>query len=163
MAKRRQKKPTRIIHLSVGPLPARISDRFTGYPLVFSDASKLRQGGLAAVLFLDENSEPLITTQSVPAAGSNALELEAALLGLAIAKTHCPDQAFVLFSDNQDAVARLNRAKHEGLAQDSLLAALPEAHLLAETLSAANIHWIPGHASCRGNALADAHARMAAA
>lgn len=163
MAKRRKKKLVRVVHLSAGPLPPRLAERFPDRPLVFSDASQLRHGGLAAVLFGDTESEPAIATRSVPAAGSNALELAAALFALAEARRCFPEQGFALFSDNRDAVDRLNRAKTAGLAQDPALAALPGSGELAATLAAAEICWVPGHASCRGNALADSHARLAAA
>lgn len=163
MAKRRKKKPERVIHLSPGPLPRRLAERFPDLPLVFSDASQLRHGGLAAVLFRDHDSEPLIATRSVPAAGSNALELQAALFALGEAHRHFPGRPLALFSDNRDAVDRLNRAKTAGLAQDPALAAMPGATDLATMLAAASIHWIRSHATCRGNALADEQARVAAA
>lgn len=163
MAKRRKKKTARAIHLSPGPLPRRLAERFPAGPLVFSDASQLRHGGLAAVLFRDHDSEPLIATQSVPADGSNALELQAALFALGEAHRQFPGLAFVLFSDNRDAVDRLNRAKTAGLAQDPALAAMPGATALDTILAAATICWIRSHATCRGNALADEQARVAAA
>lgn len=162
MAKRRKKKAERVIHLSPGPLPRRLAERFPAGPLVFSDASQLRHGGLAAVLFLDHDSEPLIATRSVPADGSNALELQAALFALSEAHRHFPSQPFALFADNRDAVDRLNRAKTAGLAQDPALAAMSGATNLETLLAAASIHWVQGHATCRGNALADEQARVAA-
>lgn len=162
MAKRRKKKTARVIHLSAGPLPTKLAARFAGSPLVFSDASRLRHGGLAAVLFADDSSEPRIATRSVAVVGSNELELQAALFALAEASRQFPGRAFALFSDNRDAVDRLNRAKTAGLGQDPVLAARPEAAGLDELLAAACIGWIPGHASCRGNALADEQARLAA-
>lgn len=162
MAKRRKKKAARIIHLSAGPLPAKLAARFAGCPLVFSDASRLRHGGLAAVLFADDSSEPTIAARSVALAGSNELELLAALFALAEARRRFPGQACALFSDNRDAVDRLNRAKTAGLTPDPALAALPEAAGLDLILATASIHWIPGHASYRGNALADEQARLAA-
>lgn len=164
MPKRRQKKtPPRVRHLSAGPLPRRLAERHPGGPLVFSDASQLRHGGLAAVLFPDQDSEPTIATRSVPADGSNALELQAALFALGEAHRHFPDRAFTLFADKQDAVVRLNRAKTAGLAQDPALAAMAAATDLATLLAAASICWVQSHATCRGNALADQHARQAAA
>lgn len=162
MAKRRKKKAARVIHLSAGPLPRRLAERFPAGPLVFSDASQLRQGGLAAVLFRDHDSEPLIATRSVPADGSNALELQAALFALGEAHRQFPGQPFTLFADNRDAVDRLNRAKTAGLAQDPALAAMPAAGNLETRLATASIHWVQGHATCRGNALADEQARVAA-
>jgi hypothetical protein len=41
-------------------LPARLADRYADCPLVFSDASRLRHGGLAVVLFAEAGSEPLV-------------------------------------------------------------------------------------------------------
>ena len=57
MAKRRKKKAAPLIHLSAGPLPPRLAERHADRRLIFSDASQLRHGGLAAVLFADADSE----------------------------------------------------------------------------------------------------------
>lgn len=162
MARRRKKKTVRIIPLSAGPLPAKLAVRFADRPLVFCDASRLQHGGLAAVLFADEHGEPATASRRVALAGSNELELQAALFALSEARRHFPDRPFALFSDNRDAVDRLNRAKTAGLAQDPALAALLATADLAPLLAAVDICWVPGHASCRGNALADEGARMAA-
>lgn len=163
MAKRRKKKPARPIHLSAGPLPLRLAARFADCRLVFSDASQLRHGGLAAVLFAEADSEPLVATRRVALIGSNELELQAALLGLEQASLHFPGQPVALFSDNQDAVTRLGRAKALGLAQDNVLATRFAGLDIATLLADASICWVPGHSACRGNALADRHARLAAA
>jgi len=159
MPKRRKKKIVRVIYQSIGPLPARLSAQFADYLLVFSDASQKRMGGLAAVIFDDQAGEPLISTRSVPAIGSNELELQAALFALAEARSHFPDRRLALFSDNHDAVTRLSRAASLGLAQDPVLASLCTSNLL----DAASFHWVPGHANCRGNTLADMHAAATAA
>lgn len=162
MAKRRKKKPAPPIHLSAGPLPTRLAERFAGCRLVFSDASQLRHGGLAAILFTATDGEPLVAARTVPVIGSNELELQAALFALEEANRQFPGQPFALFSDNQDAVTRLGRAKAQGQAQDAELTARFAGLDIDALLVAATIHWIKGHASCRGNALADQHARQAA-
>jgi ribonuclease HI len=160
MAKRRKKKIPRVIHLSVGPLPLRLAEQFTACPLLFSDASQQGHGGLAVVLYDDAASEPIVVTRRVPVTGSNELELLAALTALAEATRRYPGQPVALFSDNQDAVTRLNRAREQGLEQDPELADM----LLGQPIDLAQacIRWIPGHSNCRGNALADLHAREAA-
>lgn len=163
MAKRRKKKPERIIHLSDGPLPPRLAERHAGCRLVFSDASQLRHGGLAAVLFADADSEALVATRRVPPIGSNELELQAALFALQEACQRFPGQPVTLFSDNQDAVTRLSRAKALGMAQDGVLAAMFSGVDIDALLCHASLCWVPGHGRCRGNALADLHARSAAA
>lgn len=162
MAKRRKKKIERVIHLSAGPLPQRLAERFIDHRLIFSDASQLRHGGLAAVLFEQPDSEALIATRTVAVTGSNELELQAAVFGLEQASRHFPGEPAALFSDNQDAVSRLNLAKTRGLAQDPELASLFAPLDLDALLANARIFWIKGHSSCRGNALADQHARVAA-
>jgi ribonuclease HI len=162
MAKRRKKKVERIIHLSPGPLPPRLAERHTGCRLVFSDASQLRHGGLAAVLFADADAEALVATRSVPAIGSNELELQAALFALEQANRHFPGQPAALFSDNLDAVTRLGRAKALGSARESTLAERFPGTDIDALLLMVDVCWIPGHGRCRGNALADLHARSAA-
>lgn len=162
MAKRRKKKVERIIHLSPGPLPPRLAEHHTGCRLVFSDASQLRHGGLAAVLFADADAEALVATRSVPAIGSNELELQAALFALEQANRHFPGQPAALFSDNLDAVTRLGRAKALGSARDSTLAERFPGTDIDALLLMVDVCWIPGHGRCRGNALADLHARSAA-
>jgi ribonuclease HI len=67
-----------------------------------------------------------------------------------------------LFSDNQDAIVRLGRAKAEGLAQDPALARMLSDLEIASVLDKASVCWVQGHAGCRGNTLADLHAREAA-
>src|SRR5574343_352517 len=163
MVKRRKKKPERIIHLSLGPLPPRLAERHADRRLVFSDASQLRHGGLAAVLFADAGSEALIATRSVPAIGSNELELQAALFALEQAQRHFPGQSATLFSDNLDAVTRLGRVKALGSAQDAVLGERFPGLDIDTLLLAVDVCWVPGHGRCRGNALADAQARLAAA
>jgi len=163
MPRRRKKKIARILYPSVGPLPARLAEQFVGRLLVFSDASQRRHGGLAAVLFADQAGEPLVSTRTVPLIGSNELELQAALFALAEVERQFPGQEASLFSDNQDAVNRLSRAATLGLAQDPALAALCAELGIAATLARAGIHWVRGHATCRGNTLADQHAAAAAA
>lgn len=162
MPRRRKKKLVRVIHQSVGPLPARIAERFTGCRLVFSDASRQRHGGLAAVVFDDPLSEPRVATRSVAPVGSNELEFLAAIFGLEQAHRYFPGLPFTLFCDNQDAVVRLGRAKAEGLDQDPALNRMLVALGLSGVLDQASLCWIQGHAGCRGNTLADLHARAAA-
>lgn len=163
MAKRRKKKIERVIHLSAGPLPQRLAERFTDCRLIFSDASQLRHGGLAAILFEHPDSEPLVATRSVALTGSNELELQAAVFALEQADQHFPNQLSTLFSDNLDAVNRLNLAKAQGLAQDPELAETFATQNLGALLANTRLVWIKGHSTCRGNALADQNARMAAA
>jgi len=162
MPRRRKKKIVRFIHPSAGPLPLRLAPLHVGELLVFSDASQKRHGGLAAVLFDKPDDEPRVSTRSVALTGSNELELQAALFALAQAQQHFPARPLALFSDNQDAVARLNRSKTDGLAHDPELLRLMLEFGIAETLSNASICWIKGHGSCRGNILADLHAAEAA-
>lgn len=162
MAKRRKKKVERVIHLSAGPLPAKIAERHTGCRLVFCDASQGRHGGLAAVLFADADSEPLVATRTVATIGSNELELQAALFGLEQASLHFPGQPVALFSDNQDAVTRLGRAKALGANQDGALVRMFADRDIDALLAHAAVYWVPGHSACRGNALADRQAREAA-
>lgn len=162
MARRRKKKVAPVIHMSVGALPDKLAARYSAGPLVFSDASLRRQGGLAAVLFADGKATPRIETRSVPAMGSNQLELQALLFGLQQGGQHFPEQSFTLFSDNQDGVIRLNRAKQDGLARDGELAALLAGMAIEPVLGWATIAWVKGHGRCLGNALADRHAAEAA-
>ena len=162
LMRRKRKLAARVIHLSAGPLPDKIAGQFAGRLLVFSDASLKRQAAGAAVLFADQDSEPQVATRIFPAMGSNELELHAALFALWQVSQLFPAAAPALFSDNQDAVLRLQRAKVLGLTQDAALGLmLPELDLAA-ALASATLHWIPGHGSCRGNALADCHAAAAA-
>jgi ribonuclease HI len=162
MARRRKKKPVRVIYQSHGPLPARLASRFEGQLLVFSDASRRRHGGLAAVLFPAGTEQPIIRTCTVALAGSNELELQAVLFGLAQVKAHFPGRSFALFSDNQDAVLRLSQARALGFVGDPALSGMFEAAGLARKLDHASFHWVKAHASCRGNTLADFHAAAAA-
>lgn len=160
MAKRRKKKPQRLIYPSIGALPARFAADFVGRVLVFSDASLKRQGGLAAVIFEQSEADPLVLTRSVPSQGSNELELMAALFALEQAEAHFPGQALALFSDNHDAVCRLSRALELGMAQDAELGEMLNGKGLPKGMQ---VRWIKAHASCRGNLLADQHAAEAAA
>lgn len=161
MARRKKKPAKRIIHLSTDPLPARFSETATGRCLAFSDASRQQRGGLAVVFYPVDGSAARVVTRSVASEGSNELELRAALLALEQAAVHFPGVPLALFSDNQDAILRLNRALTLGLAQDPELASrLPDATAISAVDTM--IRWIPGHSSCRGNAEADRHARQAA-
>lgn len=162
MAKRRKKKLERIVHLSVGPLPERLALRFANRALLFTDASRLHHGGLAAVLYRAADALPEIFTRSVPLDGSNELELQAAVFGLGQAALLMPGLPFALFSDNQDAVARLTRIKQLGAAGDEPLGRLFPGVDLDALLRHATPGWVQGHGRCRGNALADVHARLAA-
>jgi ribonuclease HI len=162
MAKRRKKKVERTVHLSPGPLPERLLLRFPGHGLVFTDASRLRHGGLAAILYRTADAEPEIVTCSVPPIGSNELELQAAIFGLEQAAQLFAGQRIALFSDNLDAITRLTRCKEQGIAQDEQLASLFPNRDIAALLRHATPNWVPGHGPCRGNALADQHARIAA-
>ena len=162
MPRRRKKKIVRIIHPSASPLPLRLAPLYAGHLQVFSDASQKRHGGLAAVLFTTPDSEALVRTRTVDIIGSNELELQAALFALEQARLLFPGRPLALFSDNQDAVIRLNRGKAQGLDQDLELRQMLGALDLAETLAHASICWIKGHGSCRGNILADQHAAEAA-
>ncbi len=162
MTKRRKKKSPGVIYQSLGPLPVRLAEQYAGLPLVFSDASAKRHGGLAAVLFGDPGAEAIIATQTVPLDASNALEFQAALFALAQAWIHFPGQPFALFTDNLDAADRLKRAKTLGFAQDAELAHSLNQLGIADAFAHASISWIKGHASCRGNTLADQHAAEAA-
>lgn len=162
MPRRRKKKIVRVIHPSVSPLPVRLAPLYAGDLQVFSDASQKRHGGLAAILFVTPDSEALVRTRTVAVIGSNELELQAALFALEQARDLFPGRPPALFSDNQDAVLRLNRAKNQGLEQDPALRDMLGALDLAETLDHASICWIKGHGSCRGNILADRHAAEAA-
>ena len=86
----------------------------------------------------------------------------ASLFALEQARLLFPELPLALFSDNQDAVIRLNRGKTEGLAQDPELQEMLRHMALGDTLVNASICWIKGHGSCRGNILADQHAAEAA-
>lgn len=162
MSRRRKKKIVRFIHPSVEPLPLRLAPLYAGHLQVFSDASQKRHGGLAAVLFATPDSEALVRTRAVPIIGSNELELQATLFALEQARDLFPDRPLALFSDNQDAVIRLNRGKAPGMGHDPELREMLDALDLLETLTKASICWIKGHGSCRGNILADQHAAEAA-
>lgn len=162
MAHRRTKKPPPTIYLSIGPLPKKLAERHAGQRLVFCDASLKHHGGLAAVLFRDEQSEPLIFTRTVPATGSNELELAAALFALAESRRAFPDQPVSLFSDNRVAMDRLNKALAEGLSGDPELADLLAIWSIDALPAKTRYQWIPGHATCRGNAMADELAGKAA-
>lgn len=162
MAKRRKKRIVRTVHLSAGPLPERLALRFPDQGLVFTDASRLQHGGLAVVIYRTTSAQPDILTRRVALNGSNELELDAAILGLAQASRIFPERPFALFSDNQDAIVRLCRIKSHGAAQDARLQSLHPGIDLDGLLRLVTPCWVQGHGRCRGNALADAHARLAA-
>ena len=159
---RRKKKTVRTIYQSIGPLPPRIAERYVGHVLVFSDASKKRNGGLAAVMFRNMEAEAVVVTQTVALAGSNELEFEAALFALVQANLHFPGQSFALFTDNQDAAVRFNRAKSMGLQQDVVLKQMLHQLNIVDVLEDTVFCWIKGHSTCRGNTLADQYAGEAA-
>jgi len=162
MAKHRKKKVAPTIHLSAGPLPERLALRFPDQALLFTDASRLRHGGLAAIIYRSADAEPDIFTRSVPLDGSNELELQAAIFGLQRAALLLPEQPFALFSDNQDALVRLTRVKQSGASQDQQLTSLFPDTDFDTLLRYASLSWVQGHGRCRGNALADEQARVAA-
>ena len=162
MPRRRKKKTVRVIHPSENPLPVRLAPLYVGQLQVFSDASQKRHGGLAAILFATPDSEAVVRSRTVPIIGSNELELQATLFALEQARDLFPSQPLALFSDNQDAVSRLNRGKIEGLEQDPELRQMLTEADLVKTLANATVCWIKGHSSCRGNILADQHAAEAA-
>jgi ribonuclease HI len=162
MTKRRKKKVAPTIHLSAGPLPERLAQRFPDQALLFTDASRLRHGGLAAIIYRSADAEPEIFTRSVPLDGSNELELQAAIFGLQRAALLLPELPFALFSDNQDAVVRLTRVKQSGASQDQQLTSLFPDTDFDTLLRHAELSWVQGHGRCRGNALADEQARVAA-
>ncbi len=157
MRRKRKAKPTPRF-ASLGPLPEKISEEYQGQLLVFTDASKRRQAAIAAVLFPDQEGEPIVLTQQLPMMGSNELELQGVLFGLLKAQTLFPGRAVALFSDNQDAIARLNRAKTLGIEQDRALAVLFPGLLIEPILRLASFRWVKAHHYCRGNLLADAAA-----
>ncbi len=109
-------------------------------------------------IFPNENKNSVISKNGI----SNELELAAALFGLEEAQRQFPGEPAALFSDNQDAVVRLARAKAEGLAHDPALARMLAERGLASVPECVSVCWVQGHATCRGNALADQHARAAA-
>lgn len=162
MSRRRKKKIAPVIYPSVSPLPLRLAAQYADHVQVFSDASQKRHGGIAAVLFATPDSEAVVRSRSVPIIGSNELELQATLFALEQARDLFSGQPLALFSDNQDAVARLNRSKTGGLDQDPGLRQMLDQFDLVDTLANAAICWIKGHGSCRGNILADQHAAVAA-
>jgi len=139
-----------------------MAGRFANCRLIFCDASLKRHGGLAAVIFAAADGDPLVTTCTVPVAGSNELELQAALFGLQQGHLYFPGEPVALFSDNRDAVDRLGRAKSLGLGQDPGLAKMLEALGIAAILDHATPCWVQAHATCRGNLLADQNASAAA-
>lgn len=161
MAKRK-KKIQRTIFLSTGPLPTKIAEIYAEHLLIFSDASLLHQGGIAAVLFETPDTEPIIATKSVPITGSNELELQAAIFALQQGELLFPDRQAVLFTDNQDAQKRLNDCREQGFANDPALAQMFKTTGNETYFRNCTIKWIKGHSTCRGNDLADTHARIAA-
>lgn len=162
MPKRRKKKPARIIQPSAGPLPNRLSGQFTGKLLVFSDASRRKNGGLAAVLYPDSDAGPWIATRSVAPTGSNELELQAALFALQEARQNFPERQIALFSDNRDCVLRLQEALAQDPAEDAELAAMLAERAISLPMAGLLVTWVKSHATCRGNLLADRYAAAAA-
>jgi ribonuclease HI len=144
-------------------LPNHLVEQFRGRIWLFTDASVRTRGGLAAVLHHPQEAAPRIRSDAVARGPSHALELRAALFGLEHAQRQYPDEPLVLFSDSQGAVERLTRAKQEGLSQDLELESMMKSSGLSELLSRADFQWIKGHGKCGGNAMADQHARAAAA
>ena len=144
---RRQKKIVRPVFLSAGPLPEKLALQFTGLLLVFCDASRRRHGGLAVVIYDQPGGQVRISQRTVALGGSNELELAAAQFALDEVETHFPGRPFALFSDNSDAIECLKRIQVAGG---------------AARLAKARLQWIKGHATCRGNALADQYAAVAA-
>jgi ribonuclease HI len=143
---RKKRKPARVIYPSAGPLPDKLAASYEEYTLVFSDASLKKYGGLAAIIFPDAKSPPIILSKTMPPCGSNELELQAALFALGEAKRMLPENRLALFSDNQDAIAFLKNKWPPTTEEHPPL----------------KFCWIKGHGSCRGNILADEHARQAA-
>jgi ribonuclease HI len=155
LRRRKAKKPEQPVRASTGPLPDRIAGEYPGKMLVFTDASKKHRAAVAAVLFPDQAGEPVVVTQSMPMIGSNELELQAVLFGLFQAQLSFPGRPLALFSDNQDAIVRLSRAKTLGLEQDPALpGVLPELEM-EQALRLASFRWVKAHHYCRGNRLAD--------
>lgn len=162
MGRKRKAKKPQPVYLSTGPLPQRIAQNHTGRLLIFSDASQLKHGGLSAVLFETSHATPLISTRTVALAGSNELELQAAIFALEYAQQNFPDKPGSLFTDNQDAAKRLNQSKIYGFSDDPMLEQMLCGADLNNVLNNTTIHWIKGHGTCRGNSLADLNARVAA-
>ncbi len=154
MARRRKKKIIRPVYLSADPLPLKLAAQFAGLLQVFSDASQGRHGGLAAVLFDAPGAEPLISKRTVALTGSNELEFQAAVFALQEALRCYPGRPLALFSDNSNAIERLKCAQISASEADAALRPL---------LGGVTLCWIKGHATCRGNALADRCAVEAAA
>ena len=159
---RRKKKIQPPIFLSTGPLPSRIAGDYADYLLIFSDASLLHQGGMAAVLFETADADPIVATKSVPITGSNELELQAAIFALQQSEQLFPNRQSVLFTDNQDTEKRLNHAKVQSFAGDLALEQMFKAAEINSPLRNNTIKWIKGHGTCRGNNIADRYARIAA-
>ena len=159
---RRKRKPSAPLPLSIGPLPAKLTEQFAGQRLVFSDANRLQHGGLAAVLFEHSDTASHIATRSIPAGPSNELELRAAVFALQTASQVFAGAPFALFADNSDAIERLQQAQCRGSEHDGALQAMFPNDDLNALLAPASLHWIKGHGRCRGNALADEQARLAA-
>jgi ribonuclease HI len=163
MGRRHKKKisasPT---YVSLGALPDRLLNQVQDQRLIFTDASLQHHGGLAAVLFESNASEPEIVSATVPPLGSNQLEFQALLFGLTAGHRHFSGQPFVLFSDNHDAVVRIQTAISRGLQHDPGVSALAHSLGFPTVLESFSVRWIKSHATSRGNQLADLHARKAA-
>jgi len=157
---RKKKKPLRVIYPSTGPLPARTAALFDDFILVFSDASLKKTGGLSAVFFQNHESSPQIFTRSVTATGSNELELEALVFALQQSERLFAGCKRAFFSDNQDAVERIKQVQN-GIENTKLK------QMFGQNIPDLNpqeitFHWIKAHGTCRGNLIADEHARLAA-
>lgn len=158
--RRHQRKKVDVGALAI--LPDHLAEKFNGRIWLFTDASVKTRGGMAAVLHHPQDAVPRMHSETVVRDASHALELKAALFGLEYAQRHYPEEPVVLFSDNQGAIERLARAKHEGLAQDRELQTMVTCSGLIELLRKADFQWIKGHGKCGGNAMADRQARAAA-
>lgn len=157
---RKKKKPLRVTYPSAGPLPKRIAALFEDAILVFSDASLKKTGGLSAVFFQNQESPPQIFTRSVTATGSNELELQALIFAVQQSERLFAGSKRAFFSDNQDAVTRFKQLQN-GIDNAELNQMFGHT---SPILNAQEItfHWIKGHGTCRGNLIADEHARLTA-
>ena len=158
---RKKKKIVRVIHPSTGPLPDRIKDKYAQHILIFSDASLKTHGGLSAVIFPTPESSPLVFTRSIAGTTSNALELLALAFALEQSENLFPGQKRAFFSDNQDTISRFQTIQ-SGNRQDFQLTEFSGKY--PPNLMKENIEfcWVKGHGKCRGNLIADYHARLAA-
>lgn len=159
---KKKKKTVHVVYPSAGPLPTRIAEKYPDHMLIFSDASMKKFGGLACVIFLTAESTPLISTRTVEPSGSNNLELAALLFAWNQSMHFQTEAKRALFSDNQDAITRLNLASSKGLDQDADLRQLIEQQEHKLAFDNIEFCWVKGHGNCRGNLLADLNASQAA-